>query len=77
MARDKGTGWKPSKPFAPEVRERAVWLVHEQQDAHPDAVGGDPLHRREDRLYRGDAAVVGAPCRARYREAVGDHHRRA
>ncbi len=35
MARDKGSGRKPSKPFSPEVRERAVRLVHEQQDAHP------------------------------------------
>ncbi len=35
MARDKGIGRKPSKPFSPEVRERAVRLVHEQQDAHP------------------------------------------
>lgn len=35
MARDKGTGRKPRKPFSPEVRERAVRLVNEQQDAHP------------------------------------------
>lgn len=35
MSRDKGAGRKPSKPFSPEVRDRAVRLVQEQRDAHP------------------------------------------
>lgn len=35
MTKAKGTGRKPSKPFSPEVRERAVRLVHDQRDAHP------------------------------------------
>ena len=35
MSRDKGAGRKPSKPFSPEVRERAVRLVQEQRGAHP------------------------------------------
>jgi len=34
MTRDKGTGKRPVKPFSAEVRERAVRLVQEQQDAH-------------------------------------------
>ena len=34
MSRDKGAGRKPSKPFSPEVRDRAVRLVQEQRDAH-------------------------------------------
>lgn len=35
MTKAKGTGRKPSKPFSPEVRERAVRLVHDQRDAYP------------------------------------------
>ncbi len=35
MTRQTGAGRKPSKPFSPEVRERAVRLVQEQQGAHP------------------------------------------
>jgi transposase len=34
MTKDKGTGKRPVKPFSPEVRERAVRLVQEQQGAH-------------------------------------------
>lgn len=34
MTKDKATGKRPAKPFSPEVRERAVRLVLEQQDAH-------------------------------------------
>jgi transposase-like protein len=34
MTRQAGVGRKPSKPFSPEVRERAVRLVQEQQGAH-------------------------------------------
>ncbi len=34
MTRQTGTGRKPSTPFSPEVRERAVRLVQEQQGAH-------------------------------------------
>ena len=34
MTRQTGAGRKPSKPFSPEVRERAVRLVQEQQGAH-------------------------------------------
>jgi len=34
MSRDKGAGRTPSKPFSPEVRERAVRLVQEQRGAH-------------------------------------------
>ena len=35
MTKDKGVRGRGSKPFSPEVRERAVRLVHEQRDAHP------------------------------------------
>jgi transposase-like protein len=35
MTKAKGAGRKSSKPFAPEVRERAVRLVQDQRDAHP------------------------------------------
>ena len=35
MTRQTGVVRKPSKPFAPEVRERAVRLVQEQQGTHP------------------------------------------
>ncbi len=34
MTKDKGTGKRRAKPFSPEVRERAVRLVQEQQGAH-------------------------------------------
>jgi transposase len=52
MANDKGTGTRLAKPFSPEVRERAVRLVQEQQGAHEtpwaairsiaDKIGGSP-----------------------------------
>ncbi len=35
MTQQTGAGRTPSKPFSPEVRERAVRLVQEQQGAHP------------------------------------------
>jgi transposase-like protein len=34
MTRQTGAGRKRTKPFSPEVRERAVRLVQEQQGSH-------------------------------------------
>jgi transposase len=37
--------------YSAEVRERAVRLVFEYAGEYRPALGGDRLHRREDRLH--------------------------
>jgi transposase-like protein len=53
-----------SSRFSPEVRDRAVRMVLEQQEKHESQWSAITFDRREDRLYRGDAPEVGAPGRA-------------
>ena len=45
-----------SNKFSPEVRERAVRMVHEHRGEYSVAVGGDRIHRAQDRLRAADAA---------------------
>ena len=48
-----------SNKFSAEVRERAVRMVQEHRGEYPVTVGGDRIHRPEDRLYEPDAAELG------------------
>jgi hypothetical protein len=46
--------------YAPELRERAVRMVREQERGVPLTVGGDRLDYSEDRVPGRDPAAVGA-----------------
>jgi hypothetical protein len=50
---------RPSK-FCPEVRERAVRMVLDQQHKHDSHWAAITSIAEKDRLYRGDAAELGA-----------------
>ena len=51
---------KTTKPYPPELRERAVRLVREHGGGARVTVVGDPLDRRESGLQRRDAAALGS-----------------
>ena len=61
-SREDGAMKKSSK-FSPEVREQAVRLVQEHHGEYSVAVGGDRIHRTEDRLRAADSAGVGQAVR--------------
>ena len=53
----------PSR-FSPEVRERAVRMVLEHQEAHDSQWAAIVSIAREDRVLGGDVAALGAASRA-------------
>ena len=50
---------RPSR-YSPEVRERAVRMVFEHEDQHDSQWARDPVRRREDRVFIGNAPTLGA-----------------
>ena len=69
--------WDDEAGFSPEVRERAVRLVLDNQGGHDSEWAAIRSVRGEDRLLAGDAEEPGAPSGDGHGEAPWAHQQRA